>query len=347
MPPSKKTLSAGRYLASSCCVAALALVAFAGLVSAFPERAFGPSYTMWSQAFAMTLEAHPASGDLDFEVLILGDSRAKAAYPAKELGSCVAAITAPGSSPFDLYLLARRYLEHHRMPKVVVLSVSPVHLQSREVLWQHTARFGFATPDEMAEFLDVLHRLDDDSYGSSIDLRRRLWLHRLRAPHLYLAELRQFFLLRRAGANRRLAEQLERSRGHFEFSGAPPQSGTYESEYDRFRPIPTQDAFLRRTLDLLSATDDSEATPRFHVVLLPVSESPQSLDPGYAEQVESYFRGLAEEYPTIAIDQEWRRVGLELMADPDHLNAAGAALEVTRLRSQLAGTCAADDSAVR
>ena len=154
-----KPLSAGRYLVLTGCIAALTLAAFSVLVSALPERAFGSSYPMWSQAYELALAADSTTGSPDFEVLILGDSRAKAAYPAGELGGCVTALTMPGSSPFDLYLLARRYLEHHEVPKVVVLSVSPVHLQSSDLLWQRTARFGFATADEVREFVDVLHRV--------------------------------------------------------------------------------------------------------------------------------------------------------------------------------------------
>lgn len=108
----------------------------------------------------------------DFDYLIIGDSIQKTGIEPNRLDGKVLNLGLPGGKPLGLYLLFKRYLEHHKPPKAVFLYLDPEDPHDSLLI---ILRFFVSAPEAFSVWKDLTPRERNVflmRYWASLDLRQ-------------------------------------------------------------------------------------------------------------------------------------------------------------------------------
>ncbi len=300
------------------CLAALGLLIAASLYAkAFPMNIMSPEYPMWSHARASA--ETPSKRKLD--VLILGDSRAKAGLVPEILSPNAQSLTLGGATPIELRWLLRADLENHPPPRRLVISLTPGHLIHAEAFWERSVKFGLLSPAEVDGLLDRERLLRDDVLSEPLATRWEANLYRWGlAPIYYGGYLASLGFLRR-GKNHAVLAQLEHDRGRYHFGTASSALlPSEEADWTSFAPSP----LLVEEFDALLA--EASALPcEVAFVLAPISErTATQLDPRFLGDFAEFMDTRAQRYPSVAIETVQPIYRDDAFGDPSHLGPEAA-----------------------
>lgn len=320
-------MTSRRYLAWTLATMLAAFALVWGYVVAAPMAFLEGGYAVWSAKQAMLRGC-----DLG-RLAIFGDSQPEAAIVPVLLSQRAANISFGATTPVEMYFSVRRALRCPDPPARVVLTLDPMQFQNvSPFLWKNAARFGFL---DFAELEAVRHEADalgDPAFaradtGDGLGGLPRDLLYAAHFPPLYFAALLKSQGFGRYASNRARRAEVLAARGFVPYphpAGERPPEG-YVAELaalDRFAPIALQDAYLRRTLDLLGA-----AGREVGLLTTPINQTTdRRLNPAVRAQFAAYLQDLAARGAHVhvlgAVLPPWPD---RLFSDRNHLDPEGAA----------------------
>jgi len=306
------------YLLSALLSGLLLLGGMLAYVNMAPMNVLPYSYPMWTQAF----ERARLDSDSTARMLILGDSRAKAGViPALVDEQCVA-LTIPGGSPIDFYLLLSEYLQHNPAPENMAVIISPHHFHYPDLFWSYTVGFGYLKSSEFDSILQLDIQGDNEFLGNSVAARARYFFQKNRFPHLYAGAIAGSLLEPRSQTNNEILNEARQANGHILFGTAGASDGrAYETDRRDFIVSDVEDSYFRK---LLSLAEQHGITTEF--VMAPINHaSEEGITPIFREHFAGYINEIAADYPGMHFENSWPVYDDIMFGDANHLNQEGAA----------------------
>jgi hypothetical protein len=302
-------------------------VVCAAYLELFPLNVFGADYTQWVDVMDYAERPEPKG------LLILGDSRAKAAILPEVLGPRARSLAIVGSCPIQAYFTLRALLEAGGRPEAIVIGYGPKHFyRAHNVFWYYTAKYKFLSASEAFEVGEEARRLDDRVLGDPRIFLPRWIATRANALLLYLPELVKSLVAPRRRTNHEELRRLRGARGHAWFGEADSSNGLApEARRETFRPSPLLDAYFERTLELARR----EGIAVFFITTPINASTDAALSPAFREAYLAYLRGWAERFPEFAIDTRLPVLSNDHFGDASHVNARGAQVVSEELRGAI------------
>lgn len=119
----------------------------------------------------------------DFDYLIIGDSIQKTGIDPRRLDGKFLNMGLPGGKPLGLYLLFKRYLEHHKPPKAVFVYIDPEDSHDSLLI---ILRLFVSVPEALSVWMDLTPKERSVfimRYWASLDLRKIGLTVRDQYPH--------------------------------------------------------------------------------------------------------------------------------------------------------------------
>ncbi len=261
------------------------------------------------------------------DLLILGDSRAKAGIIPERIHPRARSFALPAGSVAETFYFARRYLEHNPAPRRVFLSISPQHWTASSSFWWRTVKWRFLDLGEYLEMLSNASRLPIDpfSWGPPGPPEPIWWYTRLirswlRMPfELNQLEFGSYF------KNKPVLE--ERYRKNFETGGFGSFglmknffNLNWESTQKSFRANPMLVDYFERLLALLK-----ERGIPVVFEFVPINQASYAkLDPEFTRALKEFIDVVAARHPEAKMTSILKAYPDGDFGDVSHLNAEGA-----------------------
>jgi hypothetical protein len=287
-------------------------------------------YGMWLANQEMSRTC--AYGDL----IILGDSRAKAGLVPSVIGSKVTNFALGGGTPIEASYIVERILKCPVPPKDVIVSFSAVYFTSVEVYWQRSALYGFLSFEQMEDVRRLSWKLNDDVIYSKSKAKRLF--HTLKnlsyaasiPPYYFPAMINAGFFMRKM-RNEETLQYTLRNRGHH-FFGTAERAEWVVDYMQEFKVSPLLDRYFSQ---IVSRLIDRGA--RVWFVGMPLNKKTfDAFGPGVVGSFRAYLEQYAARYDKFRIVGEvipWRTA--ESFGDGEHLNPRGAAIWSKGIRAEL------------
>ena len=239
------------------------------------------------------------------DVLILGDSRAAVAIAPRQIATRVTNLALAGSSSIEAYTVAERALRCPRLPRRVILSLSPIQLTGAGTLWDKSVRYRLLGWPELKTLLDVSHQAGDYSAFSFEDRDGlppflKALVHGIRFPSLYFNSLVQNGVILRLKSNEAILRDVTAARGQYFFLPQPfdpSRAFTPEVAMSRIAPPPVLDAYMGRLLDLLE-----HKGIQVDFVAMPINASSGGrIGSTVRGDLDRYLRALEQRYPNFHV----------------------------------------------
>ncbi len=267
-------------------------------------------YYLWNREFVNT------ESEREYQVIILGDSIANAAYVPAVLSSDTVNLSLGGITSVECYYILQDWLEHHTAPEVCYISFTDSHLEGEQVFWErimYTHRLSLRQNLEILRAARVYQEpsvLAEHGMGDFIS-------YELYLPNKYIASLLNSGLNQRYEENA-AAKESARLHGGWYFGNVLKEydnSGTFE--FTEFHVNPMFDEYYRK---ILALCEEHHIQVRIVKPPLPYNKI---YTESYAEDFNSYYEELKKDYPGLTVER-FEPYNGNFFLDSSHLNAHGA-----------------------
>ena len=252
-----------------------------------------------------------------YEVAILGDSTANAAFLPNLLGENVVNIALGGSTPVEGYYAFQNYLRKNEKPKVCYISYSDELLSSCECLYSRVLYSHVLTFAQEADLFRRARQFGEESV--LVDGWRHRWIStRCYSPEIYLPALLASSFGDRLVKNRALYHHDDVHRGSYMSRSRDEAWSLTPAVLDSFAPGAMFASYYGQLVDLC----EREGI-QVRLVKLPVSQ-PVMHTLRYGEDYEAFLAPLLERHPDVTA--VWIREGFDQhdFFDRNHMNVNGA-----------------------
>lgn len=259
------------------------------------------------------------SGEQNFSLLILGDSRVKAALIPEVLSDGAYSLALGGASPCLMFYTMETYLQNHQAPETVLMTFTPAHF-TYETFWSRAIYYHQLSVSQEAEIFETARRFDASLYCR--DHYFRDWMsYRLRLPNQYVTPLLNSGFTGRYSKNTAIYEDIMKNRGHTYFGTADSCDQPFaETQKQHFEHDPIFDDYLDRLIELLLERDVTvivEQTPINRA-------SSEILSPVVLAEIEQYYSALRQKFPSVRVQTKPYVYDNDHFGDNSHLNQKGA-----------------------
>ena len=186
--------------------------------------------------------------DIKFDLIVLGDSRAKAGFIPNQLPIKSFNLSLGGATPIEGYYTLKKYLANNPAPEKLVLSYTAIHLGHKTYYWSRTAPFGFLDDDEYKE----IETLADKFKEEPIMKAEKSYMD-FKFPKAYGNSFKNGIIGRRWQQNKIVFLECELAHGHHYFGTSQVSNGlNNESKRKKFINSELHDYYLKRLLKLAS-----------------------------------------------------------------------------------------------
>lgn len=253
------------------------------------------------------------------EVILLGDSRMKMGVLPTELGENAYNLSLGGASPVEMFYTLKTYLDHHPLPKAVIIGFAPTH---------YTQMYGSYIGRNMYfhyfndETIDAVNKIIFEKDGKDFSLERKLYKYRL--PNVYMKPVIKSIFKPRSTENTKLYELSRNEKGRM-FSSSDNTERKFvftpESNNTDFKPLNSLTYYIEEILRLCQ----ENAIP-VYVEQLPMGNPgyQKLLENGYFTEYKVYLKALHDKFPMSVINYEIPLYDAQLFRDNSHLNVKGA-----------------------
>ena len=279
-------------------------------------------YAIHSNKKYKTQQAHNA------DIIMIGNSRANAGFIPNEIkDSNSINLSVGGSSPIIGFYTLKRYLQHNKPPKVVVLSYSADYfIDPADYFWQGGVKTRFLEFNEIFEVLEHAKALSECvSFEKSGGGCEKIDVYK------YFLDLRNFgeelsaidITLRRYRTNRKIFAELDESKGHFYYGREKAANGNFsEVSLKDFSVSPLVSYYLHEIASLAKQHGIVVA-----MYAMPINiHSFQHLNPRFLQNYNNFYDTLQTQYGIVALNKLYAMPN-EAFGDHSHLYAG--AKEVT------------------
>lgn len=199
-------------------------------------------YPMWLNA--KEVASSVSSNRLD--LLVIGDSRAKAGFIPNLAHKKTLNLSLTGQSPIEGYYLLLNYLKNNPPPEKLLVSYAPYHLCVVDVFWEMAVKYGFLSFADYTEVWETSRHLEDKALGDK-NLRWQYFF----LPSKYWASVRMAVKERRWNINDETYKAVVSSNGHYYYGRSSGSKDlNEEAELDKFSESRLLDLYLGMTIDL-------------------------------------------------------------------------------------------------
>jgi hypothetical protein len=279
-------------------------------------------YPVWAAKFNIIK-------DCDFgSTVLLGDSRAQAAFMPTRLSSKATNLGFGAATPLELFIVASNLFDCPNRPDRVMVSLASVEFTLvQPFLWENGARYGFFNFKDLRRIAAAADNLNDLSlqHTETRDGQQGLLrdvIYGFHFPSIYLNSLIQSRVFGRHDLNLRLLFEASVNRGFLPFPprGDPSLPGR-EVGHVEFQPLPIQNYFFDRLLALAQEKGidiDFVAAPVNSTTINEISPSFQAGFTTYLRDFQARYKGFHVVSPLFYV------APLAAFGDPEHLNVLGA-----------------------
>ncbi len=253
--------------------------------------------------------------DNKYEVVILGDSCANAAYIPELMSDKTVNLSLGGTTPMENYYTMKEYLENNDSPKSVYISFADQHLYGDEcfytrILFNH--RYSISDCYEMI----MTAKEYNDAYIYTDSAIRDFIEYELYLPNKYITSLSNACFFTRYDENKKAYKSNDNHQGRY-IKRCNDEWFAEEVVYESFTVSPLLDYYYRELIKLCITNDIT-----VHIVKLPLPNSNVFLE-SYNNQWDEYYNKLQSEFPQITVDR-WNTYNPWNFADGQHMNTHGS-----------------------
>jgi len=146
------------------------------------------------------------------QMIIIGDSRAKAGYEPVLSSKNTLNLAVGGSTPIDGYYTLFTFLKNNPDPESIVLSYSPLHLTHAMYFWSRTVKYDFLAENEFDEIFNNLKKYQDPAMGKE----NQLWKYKY-LTSMYISSVFEGIKKKRWLINEEVKNSLVKTKGHAYF----------------------------------------------------------------------------------------------------------------------------------
>lgn len=264
---------------------------------------------------------------MDKEIVVIGDSRAKAGFVPKIIDpNSIYNLSIGGATPISGYYTLKKMLEKQKTPKTIILSYAPFHLIFDDT-YPRPISEDFFTFKEISELYSEINKSDtmfwdieklNYSKSNFINLSQA-YLIKIKFPTFFSAEIKNSKFLR-GSDNRRVKNKVVNNMGTFTY-GNREYCDDYnqETKYIEFNENKLISKYLKNILNLAD-------TNNIQVIYItaPINKASDNIiKQKFREDYSSYFSSLKKEFPKVIFYSELRSFGNQYFGDASHLNNNG------------------------
>lgn len=278
--------------------------------------------------YAKEMFIHSASHeemDRDYQVLILGDSMANAAFLPEVLSEETINLAITGGTCIESYYILKNYIKTHGAPRDVFFTARHDSFHDASYIESHFFYHQFSIPEGI-EIARTLKKYNDapEIYST---LHPGTWFQNLiYFPSGYATSLLNSKFYQRYGANREMLGQLQLHRGNWLAlrigSGVTPEPLT---TLEHFEVADFNDHYFNLLCQLCS-----DNGIRLHIVRTPYSSNFAYSD-SFRKEYTAYFENYAKQYSNMTVDISFDGMDDIYFYDNGHLNLRGAYLYSTQM----------------
>lgn len=253
------------------------------------------------------------------DVLIFGDSVAKAAVIPQILSENAYNISMAGATTIEQYYILQDYLEHHEPPKALIMMYFIGAYDSIEdFFWNRTIYFNCLKTNQFREIVENGAFSEEEKTQNIM----KFWQYKLCSPNKYYAAIKNAMFENRYEINQKEYEIAQKSKGQHYFGTEPafePNNVTITGK-QQFQPLAVIDTYLHKCIQLCQENN-------IQVILEqhPINASTYAnMNQDYKQQYTDYMKNLAEQYPEIVVNIEYNVCESDWLGDFSHLNEKGA-----------------------
>ena len=298
----------------------------------FPFYYLAEEYAMYRQQYDFVLQENTQAADPS--VLIIGDSRAKAAFDPALLSddeNAVYNLSLGGTTAIEGYYTLKNYLEHHEKPETVVVCYAPMHYMDVDTLWTRCIYFHTFLSEDFEDLVTQAQRFEDTRNILIDHYRLEYLMYKLYLPNKYATALKKSaFVMRHQTTTQKYANMVE-FRGHTFYGTAEYSDGVDgEAKVSDFENSDIIAWYLQRLIDLCR-----EQGITVIVEQAPVNETSYGIfTPDFKEHYRGFMNQVAEQNTDFAVYPDFYCYPNDCFGDADHLNSRGVEIFCGQIRSK-------------
>ncbi len=281
----------------------------------FPMYFFDGEYAMYQQQ-----KDHIYNNTDHSKVIILGDSKAKAAYSPLLLSDETYNLSLGGTTSIENYYSLKEYLDHNEAPEAIFISFTPFHYMEFDSLWTRSVYFHRISDTDIDEIYNtaLLYDGSDEITENYYELRSQ---YKYYSVVKYGKPFLKAFTENRYEKNSETYRDINNSKGQVYFGDKEycDELG-YEPRYINFEPLDIIDHYLRITIDMCIENDIDVIVDN-----LPMNEATyKACKESYLQGYSDYMNKLQSDYPQIIVNTDLCYYGNEYFGDATHFNSKGS-----------------------
>lgn len=229
-----------------------------------------------------------------YDVIVLGDSTANAAYVPALLSDRTLNLSLGGATPSENYHTLRNWLAHNQPPKTCYISFADFHFAIEDWFWKRTMYLHLFRPWQNLEIMRTAMKFKEPSiltehYAADF-IGYELWF-----PDKYVTALINAGFNMRYNDNRAAKRSVELHSGCYMTRNVRESPSANIRKFDRFTVEPFFDYYYRELIELCLDNGIS-----VHIVKLPIPNPAYSNN--YYKTFWNYYGKLKRDYPNITVD---------------------------------------------
>lgn len=281
----------------------------------FPEYYMDDEYAMYKQQKDFVRESSEAN-----QVIILGDSRAKAGFvPDKLIGDCYN-LALGGATAIEGYYSLKEYLENHPAPKTLILSYAPMHYMDVDTFWTRSVYFHTLDTEDFFEIVKIARKYENTENILIEKYPVEYVMYKTYMPNKYATALKKAGFVFRYEKTKEKYVQMEKQKGQ-SYYGTADYSDSFngEAKVTDFKENDVITHYLKEIFSLCEANNI-----RVIVKNMPMNEASYNiLTEDFKVHYNEYMEGLKKQFPAVNFQTELYCYQNDYFGDADHLNEKG------------------------
>lgn len=285
-------------------------------------------------------------------VLIFGDSVAKAGIIPQIISENTYNISMAGATTIEQYYIMKNYLEHHKAPKTIfMMYFIGAHDSIDDFFWNRTLYFDCLTTEQFYEIaekgafenyrtvenLNGVKILKEESKykfyeKGNFGAKFNFWQYKLCSPTKYYAAVKNAMFENRYEVNKKEYETSQANKGQHYFGTeatfAPNNVSITAKQH--FEVLPIIDIYMNKCMELCMKNGIQVIIEQH-----PINESTYAnMSNDYKKEYMDYMKSLHEKYPEIIVNTEYNICPNDWLGDFSHLNENGATKFTMQLKEK-------------
>lgn len=270
---------------------------------------------LWNRNFTHTTQ------EKQYDVVIIGDSLANAAYIPEVLSDSAINLALPGSSTADGYYTLVNYLENNPAPKDLFVTYMDYHLEQDTLIWDVGNYVHAFSPEQNQEIFEAIDEYAvEDSVKKWIasDYWKEVYYYRFYTPMKYSHALERFLIENRKAKNEAKYNDIAIRYGRYSAITNDEYDEADDVGYHSFSVSKFNEYYYKKLIDLCAEKDIY-----IHLIKLPLPENSEYRKE-YTSDIWNYYIALLGKCKNRDFRWFHSRYSSEYFMDQYHLNNHGA-----------------------